>query len=99
MKNNIKSYIEKRNLINRIYDMLEFFNFANLKFSKDNDVKIYITNNIKDEYFVESLAKYFYVKLRKSRKKVELRSNLWQLINDLDYLKQYIEKDKLLKTA
>lgn len=99
MKNNIKSYIEKRNLINRIYDMLEFFNFADLKLSKDNDVRNYIKENLNDEYFVESLAKYFYIKLKKCRKKVELRSNLWRLINDLDYLKQYIEKDKLLKKA
>lgn len=84
------SYVKSRNLINRIYDMLEYFNFFD-EFWDKQDVRDYLKNNIKDICFVETLIKYFEDKLKRNRKKVELKCNLSDLINDLDYLKQYLD--------
>ena len=54
---------------------------------KDYDFK----GNINDICFVETIIKYLEDKLYKNKKKVELRCNLSNLINDLDYLKQYLD--------
>lgn len=85
------SYAKKKNLFNRIYDMLEYFE----NFSKDGynkfDIKYCLKNNLADICFVENLITYFQEKLFKNKKKVELRCNLSDLINDLDYLKQYLD--------
>lgn len=90
-KRNWYSYVKSRNLINRIYDMLEYFNyFDNEDWNKEN-IRKFLKENINDIIFVETLIKYLDDKLKKNRKKVELRCNLSDLINDLDYLKQYLD--------
>ena len=91
MRKNWYSYVTSHNLINRIYDMLDFFNcFKNIK---NNEIitKKYIKNNLNDIAFIETLLKYFERKLSKNIKKVDLRCNLYDLINDLNYLKQYLD--------
>ena len=85
------TYVTSRNLINRIYDMLEYFNFFdNTSFGK-SDIRFFLKQKISDICFVETLIKYLDDKLKFNKKKVELRCNLSDLINDLDYLKQYLE--------
>jgi len=85
------SYAKKRNLFNRTYYMLEYFE----KFSNDGynkfDIKYCLKNNFADICFVENLITYFQEKLSQNKKKIELRCNLSDLINDLDYLKQYLD--------
>ena len=55
-------------------------------------LKNQIKNKIRSIYYVETLAKYFDEKKNKHIKNIELRCNLTDLINDLDYLKQYLYK-------
>ena len=75
------SFVKSHNLVNRIYDMLD------VELAKNQ-----IKNKIRSIYYVETLAKYFDDKKNKHIKNIELRCNLIDLINDLDYLKQYLYK-------
>lgn len=85
------SYSTSHYMVNRIYDMLIYFDaFKEVK-DKINLKKI-IKNNLNDIYYIEDLAKYFSDKLKNNYKNVELRCNLVDLIYDLDYLKQYVDK-------
>lgn len=91
MKKNWYFYVKSRNLINRIYDMLEYFHYFDCEFWNKKDIRDYLKNNISDICFVETILKYLEDKRRRNIKKVELRCNLSNLINDLDYLKQYLD--------
>lgn len=65
--------------------------FGTIKDSADEQiVKKFFKDNLQNVEYVESLAKYFEKKLQKNYKNVELRYNLIDLVNDLNYLKQYI---------
>lgn len=90
-KRNWYSYVKSRNLINRIYDMLEYFNYFDNEFWNKENIRQFLKENINDIIFVETLIKYLDDKLKRNKKKVELRCNLSDLINDLDYLKQYLD--------
>lgn len=92
MSRKSNSYTKSRNLVNRVYDMLEYFNFKDKYQDVDKNFKQYLDDKLKDIYFVETLIKYLDDKLKRNYKKIELRCNLHDLINDLDYLKQYLEK-------
>lgn len=84
------SFVKSHNLVNRIYDMLDYFHcFDNedVEFAKKE-----IERKIQSIYYVETLAKYLEDKKNKHIKNIELRCNLIDLINDLDYLKQYLNK-------
>lgn len=85
------SYVKSRNLINRIYDMLEYFHYFDNEFWDKENIRQFLKENINDIIFVETLIKYLDDKLKRNKKKVELRCNLSDLINDLDYLKQYLD--------
>jgi len=85
------SYSASHYLVNRIYDMLVYFDtFKEIK-DKVNLKKV-IRNNLNDICYIEDLARYFSDKLKKNYKNVELRCNLIDLIYDLDCLKQYVDK-------
>jgi hypothetical protein len=89
MKRKINSFIKSHNLVNRVYDMVYYF--GTIKDSADEQiVKKFFKDNLQNVEYVESLAKYFEKKLQKNYKNVELRYNLIDLVNDLNYLKQYI---------
>ena len=84
-----KRFVRSHNLINRIYDMLIFFEV--IKDSKhEEQIKKFFMQRIEDITYVETLAKYFEEKLRKNGNHTELRCNLLELICDLNYLKQYL---------
>lgn len=86
-------YIKSHNLVNRCYDMLSYYSaFKDQELSK-KDIKKKIFFNLHEIETVETYAKYFNMKLRYAKNKVELRCNLKDLINDLNYLKQHIEKE------
>ena len=89
MQNNYINFIKSHNLVNRIYDML--FYFGTLKDEKnENTVKKFFVKKLDDIEYVETLAKYFERKLKQYKDKVEIKCNLLDLINDLNYLKQYL---------
>lgn len=87
---NWHNYAKSHNLFNRVIDMLEFFEF----FDKTEDVK-YAKRKVKDKmqslYFVESLCYFFEKRLKQNMKNEEIRCNLYDLISDLNYLKQYLK--------
>ena len=84
-----RRFIRSHNLVNRIYDML--FYLKVLK-NSDNEIstKKFFYYRLEDVEYVESLAKFFENKLRKYKKNPDIRCNLLDLIQDLDYLKQYL---------
>ncbi len=89
MQNNYINFIKSHNLVNRIYDML--FYFGTLKDEKnEKTVKKFFVKKLDDIEYVETLAKYFERKLKQYKDKVEIKCNLLDLINDLNYLKQYL---------
>lgn len=89
MNKDLRRFIRSHNLVNRIYDML--FYLKVLK-NSDNEIntKKFFYYRLEDVAYVESLAKFFENKLRKYRKIPDVRCNLIDLIQDLDYLKQYL---------
>lgn len=91
----IKSYkyIKSHALVNRCYNMLKYFNAFNGVDASQREVKKQIESNLMEIETVETYAKYFNVKKNKNMKKIELRCNLIELINDLNFLKQYLEKE------
>ena len=90
MKRKIYNYIENHNLVNRIYDMLDYFSFFKYSNKNERELKHGIRINIKSIYYVETLAKYLEGKRKKNKKNIDLKCNLDELINDLNYLKQYL---------
>ena len=91
-RKNWHTFAKSHNLVNRIYNMLEYLNiFENCNETKKT-IKKGIYNKIRSFYYVESLAKYFEDELKKNKNNVEVRCNLVDLIHDLDFLKQYLVK-------
>ena len=70
MQKNYYYFIKSKNLLNRIFDMLDYFNIFEKNDLSKNDAKDILKENINNP-----------------------RCNLHDLINDLNYLKQYLEKD------
>lgn len=93
MKRKIYNYIENHNLVNRIYDMLDYFSFFKYTKKNEKELKNGIKANINSIYYVETLAKYLECKRKKNKKNIDLKCNLDELINDLNYLKQYLCKN------
>lgn len=81
-------FIKNHNLINRMYDMLVYFNLLS-KTDNEIEIKTSIKKQLANIEYVELTANYFEKKLKKNYKKIELRCNLKELIDDLNYLKQY----------
>lgn len=71
--------------------MLDYFAFFDYDFSSKEEIKGYLKNNIYDICFVETLIKYLEERLKQNKSKVELRCNVRDLIDDLDFLKQYLD--------
>lgn len=87
--NKVNNYIKRHNLVNRIYDMVLYFNVV--KDTKDEKIiKEFFLQNLKVVDYVESLAKFFEEKMFKNKKNIDLKLNLEDLVNDLNYLKQYL---------
>ncbi len=87
----IHAFIKSHNMVNRIFDVLEY-----LKFPKDNDqedIKLRIKKQLVNPYYVEDLAKYFEDKKNKNIYNTELRCSLTDLIYDLNILKIYLENN------
>lgn len=91
-KNNWHSYAKSHNLVNRIYDMLNYFELFKDYKETTKELKKQIYYKIRSLYYIENLAKYFEDKLKRNSKNVEIRINLTDLIYDLDQLKQYLVK-------
>lgn len=87
--NKVNNYIKRHNLVNRIYDMVLYFNVVK-DTKEEKTIKKFFLQNLKKVSYVESLAKYFETKLYKCKKNVDLKLNLEDLVNDLNYLKQYL---------
>ena len=81
-------FIKNHNLINRMYDMLVYFNLLS-KTDNEIEIKTSIKKQLANIEYVELTANYFEKKLKKNYNKIELRCNLKELIDDLNYLKQY----------
>ena len=89
MNKDFYRFIKSHKLPNRIYDMLLYF--GTIKNEKNEyNIKKFFFQRLQDVEYVESLAKYFEEKLRKYKKIPDIRCNLLDLINDLNYLKQYL---------
>ena len=84
----IKSFVLSHNLVDRIYDMAFYFNI--IKDVDNESIKKVFLLKLKDPVYVETLAKYFEKKLSRCKKNIDLRCNLVDLVNDLNYLKQYL---------
>lgn len=89
MQKKANSFITSHNLVNRIYDMVYYFGVIKDS-ANEKVVKRFFKESLLKVEYVESLAKYFEKRLTKNYKNVELRYNLKDLINDLNYLKQYL---------
>lgn len=88
MRKNVYNFIKSHNLLNRVFDMIYYYKvIKDLKY-KENTKK-WLFQKLKDIDYVESLAKYFELKLSKE-KNIEVCCNLKDLINDLNFLKQYL---------
>lgn len=91
-RNNWHSFVKSHNLVNRVYDMFNYFDlFKDHKESK-KELKKQIYNKIRSFYYIENVAKYFEDKLKENQKNVEIKTNLKDLLYDLDCLKQYLTK-------
>lgn len=71
--------------------MLYYYNAFKNKDLSCKEIKTKIYNNLHEIETVETYAKYFNLKLKNTKNKVELKYNLKDLINDLNYLKQHLE--------
>lgn len=90
---NIKiiNYVKKHDIVNRVYNMLEFYELIDESFHKKtlrNSIEKKILTDIE---FVETLASFFYKKSKNKNNNIDLQINIIKLINDLDYLKQYLD--------
>ena len=84
------NYIKSHNLVNRCYDMMYYFHFFKNKVYSKKEIKANLYDNLLDPEKVETMAKYFETKLKKSKKQIELKCNLHDLIANLNFLKQYL---------
>ena len=73
--------------------MLYYFYFFKESSLSKKELKANLYNSLQDLETVETYAKYFDNKLRKKYRNVELKCNLKELISDLNFLKQYLEKE------
>ncbi len=89
MQKKANSFITSHNLVNRIYDMIYYFGVIKDS-ANEKVVKRFLKESLLKVDYVESLAKYFEKRFNKNYKNIELRYNLKDLINDLNYLKQYL---------
>lgn len=89
MNRDFYRFIKSHNLPNRIYDMLLYFGTIKNE-NNEKNIKKFFFQRLQDVEYVESLAKYFEEKLRNYKKIPDIRCNLLDLINDLNYLKQYL---------
>lgn len=89
MNKDFYRFIRSHNLTNRIFDMLVFFETIK-NTENERALKKFFFQKLQDVEYVESLAKFFEEKLRKYKKIPDIRCNLFDLINDLNYLKQYL---------
>ncbi len=89
-KKNWHSFVVSHQLVNRVYDMLEYFNFFKSHTESELVLKKKINSKMSDIYYIENLAYYFERKLKRHYKNVEIRCNLVDLLYDLDHLKQYL---------
>ena len=85
----VNNYIKRHNLVNRIYDMVLYFNVVKNN-NNEKQIKAFFLQNLKEVDYVETLAKYFENKMYKCRKNIDLKLNLEDLVNDLNYLKQFL---------
>ena len=92
-------YIKSHNLVNRCYDMLSYYNAFKHQNLPSKEIKKNIYKNLQEIEIVETYAKYFNMKFKNTKNKVELKCNLKDLVNDLNYLKQYIEKKTTAKSC
>lgn len=88
-----KKFIKSHNLVNRCYEMLYYFYFFKDSSLTRNELKNNLFNSLQEIEMVETYAKYFENKLKKKNKNIELKCNLKELICDLNFLKQYLEKE------
>lgn len=72
--------------------MLYYFYFFKDSSLSKKEIKANLYNSLQDLENVETYAKYFENKLQKKYRNVELKCNLRELISDLNFLKQYLEK-------
>ena len=86
------SFIKSHNLVNRVYDMLNFYGLFDDKNETEKYIKEKLNINLYDIYYVESLSKYFEDKREITKNNITLKYNLLDLTTDLDYLKQYLNK-------
>lgn len=89
-KKNWHSFVVSHQLVNRVYDMLDYFNFFENRVESEQILKKKIDSKMNSIYYIENLASYFERKLKKHYKNVEIRCNLVDLLYDLDHLKQYL---------
>lgn len=84
------SFVKSHNLVNRIYDMVYYFGVIK---NPENEtvIKKFFRMKLQEIDYVETLAQYFEKKLTKYRRNFEIRTNLTDLIYDLNTLKQYLE--------
>ena len=88
-------FVKSHNLINRIFDMLDYFYFfGSIENYSIDELKYEIRNSLKTLVGIEAHAKYFEDMLMKHKKDIEIRCNLTDLITDLDYLKQYVTDEQ-----
>lgn len=87
------SYVLSHQLVNRIYDMLDYFDLFKDKSLTEKELKKKINSRLSNIYYVENLASYFEKKLKRNYKNVEVRCNLVDLLYDLDHLKQYLNPE------
>ena len=86
------SFIKSHNLVNRVYDMLNFYKLFDGKNETKEYIKDKLNTNLYDIYYVESLSKYFEDRRKITKNNITLKYNLLDLTTDLDYLKQYLNK-------
>ena len=92
MKKKYKAFVVSHHLVERIYDMLIYFDFFKNRTESEYILKEKINSKMNNIYYIEALATYFEKKLKKHRNNVEIRCNLVDLLYDLDHLKQYLSE-------
>lgn len=90
-----QSYARRKNLLNRFYNMLNYFDYFNINDLDEKDAKRLLVRKMNDIYFLETFAKFLEQELKKNKNKIELKCNIKDLIDDINYLKQYLEKQKI----
>ena len=85
-KKNWHSFVVSHQLVNRVYDMLDYFNFFENRAESEQVLKKKIKTKMNNINYID----YFERKLKRHYKNVEIRCNLVDLLYDLDHLKQYL---------